>query len=108
MEGKKVIGGLGFAWCRSGTDWLRPPRGFSRLACEQGSDPAFHQLNRSPSRGTRLATLALGLVIMRFSVISSTPFHIASCGSSLDPNPGFWFVVLRLVLQICVSDLHFL
>ncbi|KAF2538663.1 hypothetical protein F2Q68_00020081 [Brassica cretica] len=49
MEGKKrVIGGLGFAWCRSGTDWLTPPRGFSRLACEQGSDPAFHQLNRSP------------------------------------------------------------
>ena len=46
--GKKVIGGLGFAWCRSGTDWLTPPRGFSRLACDQGSDPAFHQLNRSP------------------------------------------------------------
>ncbi|CAN6971873.1 unnamed protein product [Brassica rapa subsp. trilocularis] len=49
MEEKKVIGGLGFAWCRSGTDWLTPPRGFSRLACEQGSDTAFHQLNRSPS-----------------------------------------------------------
>ncbi|KAF2571566.1 hypothetical protein F2Q70_00002033 [Brassica cretica] len=66
MEGKKrVIGGLGFAWCRSGTDWLTPPRGFSRLACEQGSDPAFHQLNRSPRV----------LHWLRFSEINSTPFH---------------------------------